>query len=255
MVDRFAGQPPRLRIGRGRPSRCHRRHRWLRAPRADGAAVRFASGTSNGMPASLILALARDRRRPIASGLTRKAEAMRIALRPSTVCSISGVCIAASIGGMGADEQQFQPLVAEALCGPHGAPRLRRRRMSGRLGLLADAAWRAASIRAPPRHGQQPGLGIVGNAVARPDRRGGVEGVGKRSLRTPRCRASGREEGEQPAIGIGGPPRSTASLMRPSGTTTRALQRGRQASCRSGFAIRLRQGTGRTSTPPAGPAG
>ena len=44
-------------------------------------------------------ALARLSRRPIVSGETRKEEAMRSAVSPNTVCSISGVRAAASIAG------------------------------------------------------------------------------------------------------------------------------------------------------------
>ena len=130
MVDRLAGQPPRLRIGQSRPSRCHRRRRSLRARRASAAAAGCASGTSNGMPASLILALARDSRRPIASGLTRKAEAMRIASRPSTVCSISGVCMAASIAGCAHTNSSFSRSSGNSVAVDQGA-RPPRRQGSG----------------------------------------------------------------------------------------------------------------------------
>jgi hypothetical protein len=51
------------------------------------------------MRAALIFSFARLSRWPMVPGATRKAEAMRAASMPSTVCSISGVCMAGAIAG------------------------------------------------------------------------------------------------------------------------------------------------------------
>ena len=136
----------------------------------------------------------------MASGLTRKADAMR-----DRVEAEHGLQHQRRVHGridrrMRADEQQFQPLVGKFGCRHQGAGLLGGKD-EVRLGLPADRRVAGHVDRASPRHRQQPGLGIVGDAVARPGRQRRVKGVGQAVLRRRHVARAGGEEGKQPAVG------------------------------------------------------
>jgi hypothetical protein len=80
-------------------------------------------------------------------------------------------------GGVGADEQQLQPLVGERVIRRRGRQRLQMR--DDGLGLRADALSTMTADEGAPRRRQQPRIGRRGHAARRPGAHGGVERVGQ----------------------------------------------------------------------------
>ena len=162
------------------------------------------------MPASRIRALARDSRRAIAAGLTQNAEAMRRRVEPQHRLQHQRRADRRVDRWMGADEQQLQPLVAE----PGGSAK-RASASSATASRVGAAAWRtcrrrAASISRRRAAVSSQASGFPGMPVARPLAQSGAERIGQRVLRGGDVARAGREEGEQPAVGLARRP-STAS--------------------------------------------
>ena len=125
---RAPGRGERRRGRRRRPSRCRTPRRPPRARRRAARAARGASGTRKGMPASLILALARTSRCPIVAGATRKAAPISAGVEAEHGLQDQRACASpASIAGWAHANSRRQAVVgddlARGLLGPllHGA--------------------------------------------------------------------------------------------------------------------------------------
>ena len=203
--DRLARQPSRLRVGEIIPAAAIGGIDRLENGMQTRRPVALLRAPRTGLPASLILVLARDSRRPMAAGLTRKADAMRIALRPSTVCSISGVCMAASIAGCAQTNSSFSRSSGNSVVVINGA---------GLLGgqdevrhrLLADRRAAGHVDRASPRHCEQPGVGIVRDARRAARSSGPRERRPPGNPQRPSRRASGRRGRQAAGRRTGVPP-------------------------------------------------